>query len=292
MANLQPGILEPVPCAARYLFFSVKPSADTDGVIKSIAALNLGAGNVAGLGHSLVLATGKHIPGLTDFPNYVGSAVDIAATPYAFWCWLRSEDRGNLVHETHRIATALEGGLILDSVVDAFRYHSGLDLTGYEDGTENPKGEEATDAAFLKDANPNLDGSSFVAVQKWKHDLARFQAYPEREQDNIIGRRRRDNVELVDAPPSAHVKRTAQESFDPAAFVVRRSMPWSDALGEGLMFVAFGRDFTAFDAQLKRMIGMDDGIKDGLFKFTRPTSGSYFWCPPLLGDRLNLRALF
>jgi len=30
-------------------------------------------------------------------------------------------------------------------------------------------------------------------------------------QDNTIGRRRRDNDELDEAPASAHVKRTAQE---------------------------------------------------------------------------------
>ena len=49
-----------------------------------------------------------------------------------------------------------------------------------------------------------------------------------------------DNEELEDAPESAHVKRTAQEDFEPEAFVVRRSMPWADATSEGLEFVAFG----------------------------------------------------
>ena len=31
--------------------------------------------------------------------------------------------------------------------------------------------------------------------------------------------------------------------FTPEAFVVRRSMPWAGAEGEGLVFVAFGRSF-------------------------------------------------
>jgi len=55
-----------------------------------------------------------------------------------------------------------------------------------------------------------------------------------------MGRRLEDNEELGDAPPYAHVKRTAQESFDPEAFVLRRSMPRADAEREGLVFVAFG----------------------------------------------------
>lgn len=110
-------------------------------------------------------------------------------------------------------------------------------------------------------------------------------------QDNAIGRRRRDNKELEHAPASAHVKRTAQENFTPEAFVVRRSMPWADAAQAGLMFVAFGKSLDAFEAQLRRMVGADHGITDALFKFTRPLTGGYFWCPPVRNGRLDLRAI-
>ena len=64
---------------------------------------------------------------------------------------------------------------------------------------------------------------------------------------------------------------------------MRRSLPWADATRAGLMFVAFGKSFDAFEAQLRRMVGEDDGIVDALFRFTRPVSGAYFWCPPLRG---------
>jgi putative iron-dependent peroxidase len=123
------------------------------------------------------------------------------------------------------------------------------------------------------------------------HDLDRFEAMPGAEQDNVFGRRKADNEEIDDAPESAHVKRTAQESFDPEAFVVRRSMPWADCGQAGLAFLAFGRDAFAFEAQLKRMTGQEDGIVDALFRFTRPVTGGYFWCPPMAGGRLDLRAL-
>jgi len=39
------------------------------------------------------------------------------------------------------------------------------------------------------------------------------------------------------------------------------------------------------------MIGADDGIWDALFRFTRPVSGSYFWCPQVQTGRIDLRAL-
>jgi putative iron-dependent peroxidase len=68
-------------------------------------------------------------------------------------------------------------------------------------------------------------------------------------------------------------------------------MPWASAEGEGLVFVAFGRSFDAFEAQLTRMVGGEDGVADALFRFTRPISGAYFWCPPMVEGRLNLSAL-
>jgi putative iron-dependent peroxidase len=189
------------------------------------------------------------------------------------------------------IRSTLATSFHLKDVIDAFQYGPSLDLTGYEDGTENPTGDDAVEAAIVKGAGTGMDGSSFVAVQQWVHDLNHFQSMSQEEQDHTIDRRKSDNQELDDAPMSAHVKRTAQESFQPEAFVLRRSMPWADATSEELVFVAFGKSFDAFDAQLKRMVGAEDGVTDALFRFTRPISGSYYWCPPVANGRLDFTAL-
>ena len=42
---------------------------------------------------------------------------------------------------------------------------------------------------------------------------------------------------------------------------------------------------------MRRMVGRDDGIVDGLFTFSRPVTGGYYWCPPVVDDRLDLTAL-
>jgi putative iron-dependent peroxidase len=68
-------------------------------------------------------------------------------------------------------------------------------------------------------------------------------------------------------------------------------MPWTDDCGAGLVFVAFGASLDPFEALLRRMVGVDDGIVDALFSFTRPISGAYFWCPGMQDGRLNLRLL-
>lgn len=68
-------------------------------------------------------------------------------------------------------------------------------------------------------------------------------------------------------------------------------MPWAERMDGGLMFVAFGKSFDAFEAQLKRMTGAEDGIVDAIFDFTQPVSGAYFWCPPLRDGKLDLTLL-
>ena len=42
------------------------------------------------------------------------------------------------------------------------------------------------------------------------------------------------------------------------------------------MFAASGKSFEAFELQLKRMAGVDDGITDAVFKMSKPVTGSYF----------------
>jgi putative iron-dependent peroxidase len=180
----------------------------------------------------------------------------------------------------------------MDACVDAFRHGTGpnghgRDLTGYEDGTENPRWRGRP---RLCRAGPRAATAS-VAVQQWLHDFDAFDAMSTQEQDNVVGRRRSDNEELEDAPESAHVKRTAQESFEPEAFVVRRSMPWVMNNKAGLMFVAFGHSFDAFEAQMRRMAGHDDGIVDAMFRMSQPVNGAYLWCPPVRDGRLDLRQI-
>ena len=294
---LQTGILEPVPAAARYLSFDrVAPAGESADALRAalvrLGALVDGRQLVVGLGQGLAARLGRVIDGLHEIPQDPAALEKPARTPALLWCWLRGDDRGDLVHLTRHIEQALTPALHMPTIVDAFRHREGRDLTGYVDGTENPQGDEALQAAFVPaDAPVGLAGSSFVAVQQWVHNFNRFEALGPAAQDLAIGRRRADDVELDDAPSSAHVKRTAQESFEPEAFVLRRSMPWAQDGRAGLMFVAFGASLAAFEAQWRRMTGAEDGVLDALFGFTRPITGSTFWCPPMADGRPDWSAV-
>lgn len=291
MSNYQPGILQTEIPLARYLTFSVVTVDDITSTLRVLAAQTNGDDTVVGIGQSLVAALGRNIDGLRVLPVLTGSAIEIPSTPAALWVWLRGNDRGKLFHRSRQIESLLLPNFSLDDVLDCFPYDVNRDLAGYEDGTENPQDEEAIDTVIVQGQGAGLDGSSFVAVQQWLHDFDYFESLDQQEQDNTFGRRRADNEEFDAAPESAHVKRTAQESFSPEAFIVRRSMPWSDGVRGGLNFVAFGKSFDAFEAILHRMTGLEDGISDALFTFTRPLNGAYYWCPPMKNGKLDLSVL-
>lgn len=290
--NCQKGILAPLPEQAVFVEFEMLLNADGAAALSLLGKIVIDETIVVGLGRKLLSAAGKTVPGLRAFPALSGPGCEVPSTQAALWVWLRGSDPGVLFHRARKMADKLSAGFRVVRFTNAYKYDGGLDLSGYEDGTENPQDDEALKTAIVGDAQGALAGSSFVAVQNWLHDFEVLDALSQSEKDNIIGRRLIDNEEFDEAPASAHVKRTAQESFTPEAFVVRRSMPWNDGLDGGFMFVAFGTSNDAFEAQLRRMAGVDDGIIDGLFRFTEPVSGSYFWCPPVTSaGRLDCHCL-
>jgi putative iron-dependent peroxidase len=215
-----------------------------------------------------------------------GPACAVPSTQEALWVRLCGPDRGVVFDSARSVQQLLSDAFRVSDSLDTFTYHGGRDLTRFEDGTENPKGEDAVQAAIV--GSGPIAGSSFVAVQQWVHDLGRFESHSEKERDDIIGRSAETNEELEDAPASAHVKRSAQESFEPAAFMLRRSMPWAGIEKEGLEFVAFVAKLDSFTRMMARMAGREDGIVDGLFQFSRPVSGGFYWCPPIRDGKLDL----
>ncbi|WP_409288748.1 Dyp-type peroxidase [Pseudomonas sp. KCJK8927] len=287
----QQGLLAtPVPAHARHLFFAIESLEALPSVLDALQPQVDGRSLILGIGAPLAKALARDIEGLRPFP-LLDAVVENPSTQHALWLWLRGEERGDLFLRAQQLEQSLSPALRLVDSVDGFLHRAGHDLTGYEDGTENPRDEAAVEAAIVAGDHVGLSGSSFAAFQLWKHDLNYFKSLPQPEQDDIIGRRLSDNEELEDAPESAHVKRTAQESFEPEAFMVRRSVSWTDLRGAGLAFVALGRSFDAFEVQLRRMSGLEDGVIDALYRFSRPLTGGYYWCPPMTEGAVNLQRL-
>ena len=279
--NPQSGILPGIPNHGRFIELRAKSGTG----IGALAALAPSENLVVGIGPRLTAQVG-YVDGFHGF-KAISGMVDIPSTQADLLLWLRGDDRGDIAtHARHLLQNLPDFEPV--RMVNGFKYgvdlDIGMDLSGYEDGTENPVDDAAMAAAFAS------NGSSFLSIQTWVHDLAGFEAHSPAERDDIFGRRHSDNEEIEDAPAFAHVKRTAQESFSPEAFVLRRSMPWSEGGQEGLVFTAFGHSLAPFEALLNRMAGVEDGILDGLFTFSHPISGAHYWCPPVKDGQLLLTA--
>lgn len=269
-------ILSPIPRQARYLHLQFQSELTRDELLTRLCAVQefcQQGGHVLGLASSLTRRLALQVPGLREFQGIAGSQLALAGLSSELWLWLRGDDAGTLFHQQRQVLHLLGPAFQLQQLTAAFCHRNGRDLSGYVDGTENPQGEDALACALRE------DGSSVVAVQRWRHRFDDLARYSEAEQDQLIGRRQRDDVELDEAPATAHVKRTAQEEFEPPAFVLRRSMPWVEQTEAGLYFSAFAREFSPFEAQLRRMTGAEDGLVDSLFKFSEPEFTAYYWCP-------------
>jgi hypothetical protein len=104
-------------------------------------------------------------------------------------CWLRGDDRGDLVHRDVDRGLA---GSAFRSTQSLTRFCTGRARPhGLPDGTENPTGAKAVRSGVAR--RPGSRRLSFVAVQQWVHDFKAFDLLGPDEQDMNVGRRRSDN---------------------------------------------------------------------------------------------------
>jgi putative iron-dependent peroxidase len=168
--------------------------------------------------------------------------------------------------------------------VQGFRYLDTRDLTGFIDGTENPKGRARAGAALIGSEDPSFAGGSLVFTQRYVHDLEAWRQLAVREQERVIGRRKRDSRELSSRtkPPSAHISRTVIVEDGEELEIVRHSFPYGTTSEHGLFFIAYTRDLAIPEKMLSRMMGTSgDGLHDRLMDFSRSVSGATFFAPSL-----------
>ena len=168
--------------------------------------------------------------------------------------------------------------------VQGFRYLDSRDLTGFIDGTENPKGKERTSVALIGSEDPTFSGGSYVFTQRYVHNLQKWGTLPQKEQEKVIGRRKPGSEELSDQakPPTAHISRVVIEEDGEELEIVRHSFPYGTVSEHGLFFIVYTKDLDIPERMLSRMMGTsDDGLHDHLIDYTRAVSGAHFFAPSL-----------
>jgi putative iron-dependent peroxidase len=168
--------------------------------------------------------------------------------------------------------------------VHGFRYFDDRDVMGFVDGTENPRGDAAREAAIVGDEDAAFAGGSYVIVQKYLHDLKAWNALPVEMQERIIGRRKLSDVELSDAdkPADAHNALTNIEENGRQLQILRDNMPFGrPGHGEfGTYFIGYSRTPRITEIMLENMfVGRPPGNYDRLLDFSRTATGSLFFVP-------------
>lgn len=198
-----------------------------------------------------------------------------------------------LIHiQAHEQAAAIA---LAKAVLDAFgnsiavvteehgyRLYQERGLDGFVDGTENPQDQAAVAAAIIPADRPDA-GGSYVLLQKYRHDLKRWDAESTAQQESYIGRTKETDEELDKSVrlPDSHLGRVDLKENGVGLKIVRRSLPYGKLSGEhGLMFTAYCHTLYNIEAQLLSMFGDADGKTDLLLKhISTAVSGAYYYAP-------------
>lgn len=183
------------------------------------------------------------------------------------------------------VMSLFDGLLTVCSETHGFRWIEDRGLDGFVDGTENPQGDDDVRRVALIGAGAADEGGSYVLLQKYRHDLRKWNRLSVAEQEASVGRSKAENIEFPRAErlSDSHLNRTNLKENGVGLKIVRRSLPFGTVSGEnGLMFIAYCARLWNIEAQLLSMFGETDGQTDRLLNhLTQAVSGAYYYAPPV-----------
>ncbi|WP_327065356.1 Dyp-type peroxidase [Kitasatospora sp. NBC_01250] len=292
------AVRAPLSCAARFLVLTVRPGGEqaVRDLLPDVAALRRSVGfRGADTGLSCVLGIGSQLwdrlfapprpAGLHPFRELRGERHTAPATPGDLLLHLRAERQDACFDLAGLLLERLRGAVDVVDEVTGFGYVDRRDLLGFVDGTENPEGADADRAALIGAEDPDFAGGSYVIVQKYLHDLARWRALPVEQQERAVGRTKLEDVELPGAeqPADSHVALTSLDPVDGREReIVRLNMPFgSYADGEcGTYFIGYCHTPAVTEEMLENMfLGRSPGRHDRLLDFSTAVTGGLFFVP-------------
>ncbi|MER7756153.1 Dyp-type peroxidase [Kitasatospora sp. NPDC097643] len=293
------AVLSPLTGAAVFLVLTVEPGGEdaVRALLPDLAGLRRSVGFrapeggltcVTGIGSDAWdrLFDGPRPAGLHPFRELAGPRHRAPATPGDLLLHLRAT-RPDLCFElATRLTDRLAGAATVVDSVQGFRYFDERDLLGFVDGTENPEGRAAETAAVVGAEDPDFAGGSYVVVQKYLHDLAKWNALSTEEQERAVGRSKLADIEFADAdqPADSHVALTGVTGPDgEERQIVRFNMPFGsfERGGEyGTYFIGYARTPEVTEEMLRNMfLGRPRGTTDRLLDFSTAVTGSLFFVP-------------
>lgn len=227
---------------------------------------------LAGNNKELLDAAGE----LIDFPGY-GKA---PATQTDLYLHIHSKKDFATFEAAKLAIESFNKDNSIMSLVDeknGFVYKDSRDLTGFIDGTENPHGPQPRISAGL-----TPEGSSYVMVQRFIHNLPKWEKVPVSEQEQVIGRTKPDSVQLHPVPHNSHVGRADVKENGKGLKIVRQSLPYGTPGSDmGLWFTAYAGKLHNIIEIERSMYGERDGVTDRILEFITPVTGAFYFVPSL-----------
>ena len=286
----QAGIFALGTSSHAYLEFDLRPGADPHALATALANLREPRTTIGGV--NLVVGFRPELwrerlgmPGPTSLLGFEKPLIgpdgfEMPATQHDALLWLAGSAYDVVFDEARGAIAALAGLASVATETSSWPYRHDRDLTGFQDGTENPSLARAPEVALIPSGEPGA-GGSVLLLQRWSHDAQAWEALSVDDQEHAMGRRRSDSIELEDRPESSHVARTDQDDFGE---IFRRNMPYGTVTDHGTMFVGFARDQAPLHRMLESMAGLH-GPRDELTRYTTPLTGAYYFVPAIAAIR-------
>jgi putative iron-dependent peroxidase len=292
-------VLAPLTQAAIFMVVTIKPQrechatvrafcADLAGLIRAVEFRDLDAGLtcVAAFGSDAWdrLFGSPRPAELHPFREIRSGNRHAVATPGDLLLHIRAQRMDMCFELATQIMERIGDAVSIADEVQGFRYFDDRDVMGFVDGTENPRGDVARDAVLVGDDDPAFAGGSYVIVQKYVHDMKRWNALSTEAQELIIGRKKLSDIEL-DAdvkPTSAHSALTVIVENGQELKILRDNMPFGKpGRGEfGTYFIGYCSTPRVTELMLENMfVGRPPGNYDRILDFSTALTGGLFFAP-------------
>jgi porphyrinogen peroxidase len=291
-------VLSPLTVAAIFLVVTIDPSGEATArdLIADCAALQRSVGFripdagltcVVGVGSAAWdrLFSGPRPAELHPFRELVGDRHHAVSTPGDLLFHIRAGTMDLCFELAGQIMNRLRGAVTVVEEIHGFKYFDERDLLGFVDGTENPTGRAAFDAATIGTEDAIFAGGSYVIVQQYLHDLDTWNALPVEEQEKVVGRTKLADIEMPDdvKPSNSHVALNVITDADGTELkILRDNMPFGQVgRGEfGTYYIAYAATPSITERMLTNMfIGDPPGNYDRILDFSTAVTGALFFVP-------------